>query len=184
MTREEASKIVDKVQVHRQSFLITNAVYLEWFRILEPYDYEDVDAKLDEYFKNSENFGKYPDAYYLIKYLKKQSEKLQSGHIYVRCQLCKQTVDLAKYDQHFDRCSSADYLCKMSLEKYDKKLKHENMINADKKQFDDYYWNFCEKVIDDIEDVRQKHSLKNAILTHSGFEPELDLDEIMKEATR
>ena len=58
------------------------------------------------------------------------------------------------------------------------------MINADKKQFDDYYWNFCEKVIDDIEDVRQKHSLKNAILTHSGFEPELDLDEIMKEATR
>ena len=69
-----------------------------------------VDAKRDEYFKNSENFGKYPDAYYLIKYLKKQSEKLQSGHIYVRCQLCKQTVDLAKYDQHFDRCSSADYL--------------------------------------------------------------------------
>ena len=58
MTRTETKQIVDKIQVYRQSFLITNNVYQEWFRILESYDYEDVDKKLDEFFQNGDNFGR------------------------------------------------------------------------------------------------------------------------------
>mgnify|MGYP000193857653 CR=1 FL=1 len=49
MTREEVKSIVDKIQVYRQTFLITNNVYQEWNRILEPYDYGDVDNKLNEF---------------------------------------------------------------------------------------------------------------------------------------
>ena len=49
MTRAETKQIVDKIQVYRQSFLITNNVYQEWFRVLESYDYEDVDKKLDDF---------------------------------------------------------------------------------------------------------------------------------------
>ena len=75
MTRQEAISIVDKIQVYRQSFLITNRVYEEWFKVLEPYDYEDVDRKLDEYFRDSDNFGRYPDVYYLTKYLKTIEQK-------------------------------------------------------------------------------------------------------------
>lgn len=184
MTREESCEIVDKVQVHRQSFLITNSVYQEWFKVLEPYDYEDVDRKLDEYFRNGDNFGRYPDVYYLTKYLKKQSEKLQSGNEYVRCQLCQKIIDLATYDKHFDRCNSTTYLCKMSLEKYNKKLNREKLMEAPKDEFEKYYWQFCEKLVDDTSDVSMNHSLKNAILTHNGFEPELNFEEIMKEVSK
>ena len=59
MSRKEVSDLLEKIQAYRQSFLITNAVINEWNRVLEPYDYDDVNKKLDEYFKNGDNFGKY-----------------------------------------------------------------------------------------------------------------------------
>lgn len=181
MNREEVANLLEKIQAYRQSFLITNVVLNEWSKILEPYDCEDVNRKLDEYFRNGDNFGRYPDVYYLTKYLKKKSEKMQSGHNYIRCQLCNEIVDLATYDKHFDRCSSADYLCQMSLKKYNKKLNRDKLMNASKDEFDKYYWEFCEKLIDDTTEVQNIHSLKNAILTHGGFEPELNLNELMEE---
>ena len=78
MSRKEVSDLLEKIQAYRQSFLITNAVINEWNRILEPYDYDDVNKKLDEYFKNGDNFGKYPDVYYLTKYLKSHDEKIKA----------------------------------------------------------------------------------------------------------
>lgn len=181
MNRRETSDLLEKIQAYRQSFLITDAVISEWNKVLEPYDYEDVDKKLDEYFRNGDNFGRYPDVYYLTKYLKKKSEKMQSGHNYVRCHLCGNQVDLAAYDSHFDRCSSVDYVCQMSLKTYGKKLNRAKMMEANKEDFEKYYWKFCEKLVDNVPDKQNKHFLKNSILTHSGFTPELNLNEVLKE---
>ena len=95
MTRQEVDNLLEKVQAYRQSFLVTKTVIAEWRRVLEPYDNEDVNKKLDDFFKNSEeNFGRYPDVYYLTKYLKRHDEKLKAGINYVRCQLCQQPVEL------------------------------------------------------------------------------------------
>ena len=58
MDRRQVGDILEKIQIHRQSFLITKPVLNEWTRVLEPYDFEDVDKKLDDYFKDSENFGR------------------------------------------------------------------------------------------------------------------------------
>ena len=77
MSRKEVSDLLEKIQAYRQSFLITNAVINEWNRVLEQYDYEDVDKKLDDFFKNGDNFGRYPDVYYLTKYLKKNRRKIE-----------------------------------------------------------------------------------------------------------
>lgn len=175
MTRKEATAIVDKIQVYRQSFLITNRVYEEWFRVLEPYDYEDVNKKLDEYFKNADNFGKYPDVYYLTKYLKTSKEKMKLGSIYYKCLLCGQAVDKAEYDSHYEKCSSANYLCKMSLKYYNQKLNFEKLIKSEKDVFEKYYWSFCEKVIGIMEEGLEKHALANSILVHQGKSPEYDL---------
>lgn len=181
MTREETKKIVDKIQIHRQSFLITNNVYLEWYRILEPYDYEDVDSKLDNFLKNGDNFGRYPDAFYLIKYLTPHEEKLKEGINYVRCKFCGQAVDVCDYSDHHDICSSADYICTMSLKYFDKQLNHESLIKLNKTEFEKYYYKFCEKLYNSIEDGLQKHVLKNVILTKKGFEPEFNLERISRE---
>ena len=180
MSRKEVSDLLEKIQAYRQSFLITDAVIHEWNRVLEPYDYDDVDKKLDEYFKNGDNFGKYPDVYYLIKFLKKHDEKLKQGVIYVRCQICKKNIDDTEYKEHYEKCSSIDYLCKMSEKYFDKKLNREKLLNASTNDFKKYYWEFCEKLYDKMEDSNLlKYSLKNAILTHNGFEPEYSLKELI-----
>lgn len=180
MSRKEVSDLLEKIQAYRQSFLITNAVIHEWNRVLEPYDYDDVDKKLDEYFKNGDNFGKYPDVYYLIKYLTKHEDKLKSGIIYVRCQICKNLYPLTEYNEHFEKCNSIYYLCSMSLKYFNKKLNKEKLLNANKNEFEKYYWDFCNKLYDKMEDNNLlKHSLKNSILTHNGFEPEYSLKELI-----
>lgn len=184
MTIEETKTIVDKIRIYRQSFagyLDTNGVnnlILEWFRVLEPYDYVDVDKKLDEYFKNPDNFGRYPDVYYLTKFLKKHDEKLKDGHYYFKCSNCKEIVDLKNWDSHYERCNSVMYLCEMSQKYFNQKLNQQKLMQAQQDEFEKYYWNFCDKLLDKLPNSQEKHSLKNAILTHNGFKPEFDLENI------
>lgn len=191
MTLEETKKIVDKIKIYRQTFgghldkAGMNKLNLEWFRVLEPYDYEDVDKKLDEFLKNGDNFGKYPDVYYLIKYLKKTEEKLKNGVYYVRCNLCGEIVEFDNYDSHYDRCNSADYLCKMSEKYFNQKLNKKKMLEANQVDFEKYYWEFCLKLYNAMEkDNKLKHGLKNAILIHGGNKPEFMLSDLVKEGIK
>lgn len=184
MNRIETTNLLEKIQVYRQSFLITPSVISEWSRILESYDYEDVNQKLDEYFKNGDNFGRYPDVYYLIKYLKKHDEKLKVGVNYVRCQNCQQIVELTQYDKHIDRCNSINYLCDMSEKYYKKRLSREILLKMTDEEFDKGYWSFCEKLYEIMTDEVMKHALKNAILTHDGLKPELNISDVIKEVQK
>ena len=74
MERTETNKIINKITTFRQSFLIKKDTIDEWHKVLKDYDYKDVDNKLDDYFRESKNFGQYPDPYYLTKYLIKTNE--------------------------------------------------------------------------------------------------------------
>lgn len=178
MTRAETKQIVDKIQVYRQSFLITNNVYQEWFRVLESYDYEDVDKKLDDFFQNGDNFGRYPDVYYLTKYLKKHDDKLKNGITYVRCQNCQQIIEFDKYGEHFDRCSSIEYLAKMSIRIYDRKLNKNKLFGLNNDEFEQKYWKFCEQIISCLEDGQEKYNLRNSILIHNGSKPKLEIENL------
>lgn len=179
MKKTEVGKILNKIKAFRQSFDINNNLIDEWTKILEPYSYQDVEKKLDEYFKESSNFGQYPDAYYLTKYLKTEDEKARVGEIVVRCQICKQRVPYIEYDQHFDRCSSIEFI-KNNEEYLKREFNTEKMWELSKTEFEKLYWKFCEELFKVIPDGVQKHSLENAILTHNGYEPKYSVDEITK----
>lgn len=181
MERTETKKIVDKIKVFRQSFLATNEIYNEWFKVLEPYDYEDVDKKLDEYFKESNNFGQYPDAYYLTKYLKTIEEKQIKDIPHAKCQICGQAVRFEDYKKHYDRCSSVEYLIDVSKRYLGKTLNKEKLMQTDDKTFDDYYYSTCRLVYNKMPDGFPKHLLENVLLTYEGKEPNYNLDEILEE---
>ena len=181
MTRQEAISIVDKIQVYRQSFLITNRVYEEWFKVLEPYDYEDVDRKLDEYFRDSDNFGRYPDVYYLTKYLKTIEQKKEDSILYVNCQLCSKKIKYENYAKHYERCSSADYVVEMAKRYFNQNLSKEKMLEVTEEKFQSCYYNFCKKLYEVMTEGLLKHLLENVLLTYEGKEPNLNLQDIAKE---
>jgi len=182
MTREESTKIVDKIKLYRQSFMITNSLYVEWFRILEPYDYKDVDKKLDEYFKDSDNFGRYPDVYYLTRYFRTIEEKKNAPSYTPICPHCRKEVTMDKFQKHYDRCSSVLYLCEKSTKHFSKQLSYKKLMEASEKEFDEFYLKFCRELYDVLPNGLEKHLLENVILTGEGKEPKLGFEEIITES--
>ena len=180
MERTEVSKILNKIKAFRQSFEISNSLVLEWTKILEPYRYEDVDKKLDEYFKESSNFGQYPDAYYLTKYLKTEEELSKTQTVMARCSLCGKEMPYNDLEEHFDRCSSIDYVYRESRKHLHKTFDKQKLWEMDNQTFDRFYWKVCDELFKVMPRSLQRHCLENAILTHQGKEPKYSMEELQE----
>lgn len=185
MTIEETGKIVDKIRIFRQGFAgYTDKAGLfklkiEWHKVLEPYDYLDVDKELDKYFKNGDNYGKYPDVYYLTKYLTKITDKSKQGENYINCPICHKKILLCDLQIHHERCSSINYLIKMSKKYFNKNLSYEKLEDTDEETFNKFYWNFQESLLKIIEDGVVKKSLENSINAHYGRKINTNINEVI-----
>lgn len=180
MERKEVNKLIDKIQAFRQTFLKSNTLLEEWCKVLEPYRYEDVDKKLDEYFRDSSNFGQYPDAYYLTKYLKTEEELSKTQEITARCQLCNKEVPYNDLEEHYDRCSSIDYVYRESRKYLHKTFDKQKLWEMDKATFDKLYWKVCDELVKVMPNCLERHCLENAILTHQGKDPKYTVEEIQE----
>lgn len=186
MTIEETEELIDRIRSQRSTFLghldhngRIKAI-TEWHRILEPYDAKDVNSRLTDYFMDSNNFGKFPDAYYLIKFLKTAEEKEKICTLNCRCQICGSLVPFEKYDDHFDRCSSIEYITKKRLKYFNKKTNKEELFMLSRFDFGKKYNKFLEKIYELEENPIEKHNIKNYILTNKGFEPDFNIQEVLK----
>lgn len=163
MTREESLKIVDKIKVYRQNFTITDLTYLEWFKVLEPYDYSDVDEKLDKYLKDLDNEGRIPNPYYLIKYLKTKKEKQSVSSFKVACPLCGCYVNLEDLDgKHYDRCLSTRYIITMRKKYFDKETDIDILSELSDEVFWDKYYEFI-SMLSKMECVQEKDKLSKIL---------------------
>lgn len=145
MTREENAKIVDKLKVYRQNFTITDLVYQEWFKVLGPYEYYDVNEKLDKYLKDLDNEGKIPNPYYLIKYLKTKQEKQSVCSFRVQCPNCGCYVSIEDLDgKHYNRCLSTRYIITMRKKHFNKTTDIEELNALSDSVFWDKYYEFVD----------------------------------------
>lgn len=186
MKAMEIKNILDRIQANRPSFMVTDNVAKEWRNVLENYDYKEVDDKLTDFFKDERNFGRYPDPYYITKYLKTEVEKSIPGYKNGRCKWCGKVVSLDNLSEHEERCSSADYLIDECAKYLDKKLNKDKLMSASKESFDEYYYNTCYQIYNVLDENNKqqafkKHLLKNVLLTHEGKEPEYTLENLIKE---
>lgn len=186
MKAMEIKNILDRIQANRPSFMVTDNVAKEWRNVLEDYDYKDVDDKLTDFFKDERNFGRYPDPYYITKYLKTEVEKSQPGFKNARCKWCKAVVSIDNLKSHEERCSSVDYLISESQLYLNKKLNREKLMSATQESFDEYYYNTCYQIYNVLDENNKsqafkKHLLKNVLLTREGKEPEYTLETLIKE---
>lgn len=180
MDKRQVMDVLEKIQAYRQSFLITNKLIDEWYRVLEPYDYYDVNKKLDDYFRDGENFGKYPDVYYITRYLKTIEEKQIVNEPHAICQICRQPVKYENYQKHSDRCSSIEYIVEMSKRYLEKNVSKEKLLQADDKAFEKFYYSTCKLIYNKMPDGFPKHLLENVLLTYEGETPKYNLETIME----
>lgn len=180
MDKRQVMDVLEKIQAYRQSFLITNKLIDEWYRVLEPYDYYDVNKKLDDYFRDGENFGKYPDVYYITRYLKTVEEKQIVNEPHALCQICKQPVKYENYQKHYDRCSSIEYITEMSKRYLEKNVSKEKLLQADDKTFEKFYYSTCKVIYNKMPEGFPKHLLENVLLTYEGESPKYNLETIME----
>lgn len=152
MTIEETKKLVDKIKIHRLSFgnqldkSELGNLKLEWFRILEPYDYADVDEKLNEYFRNDDNEGKYPTPYNLVKYLKTIEKKKQTYGYCVICPQCQEYINLSDFECHYNKCLSMNYVISSMKKYFNKKITREELSVLSDKVFWDKYYDLAKRI--------------------------------------
>ena len=185
MTIYETKQVIQKIKTFRPFFQTGNSsaeeinFRKEWHKVLEPYDFEDVDRKLIEYFKDGDNIGKIPDAFYLTKYLKTHDSKRNSQGIWIKCQLCQEEMSLEEYDNHYERCASVEYICKQSIRVFGQRLNRNQMMNLSQKDFDKRYIYFLYQLQAKTKDFDEKTRLEKIIKLLEGKNGKMTLNEMM-----
>ncbi|MCI9585672.1 MAG: hypothetical protein HFH45_03450 [Bacilli bacterium] len=154
MVIDDSQKIINKIKSFRPFFQTGNSKkedteFLKtWHKVFEPYIYDDVDKALDSFF-SSDNFGKTPDPYQLVKGLltEKEKQKLQDKNsIRVYCPLCKKPYGLSELDIHYDRCSSINYIVSNRQKYFGKSTNMAKLNSLTDKQLDEFYMKFIREL--------------------------------------
>lgn len=178
MTRSEVVELVDLIQIHRPYFKtrlgekIYQNLVIEWSRIMEPYDYEDIKKNLEDFLKDENNYGKEPDAYQLIRGLLTTEDKKEGNKGQVACQFCGRFMSRLDIGSHEDRCRSIRYLKKL----YDRYLNatfniSKELYEMNDKEFEQKYIAVLEKALPRVNDVTEKRGMTNVIETYYGRDP-------------
>ena len=185
MSLEQIDVLLSRIKVHRPFFMKDmkkdDQVLLkkEWYKILINYDNIEVNEELDKYFSDLDNDNKNPTVYSLISNLSKVSDKQINDDVRVYCQICGADINLKNYQEHYDHCSSIEYLSKMAFKYLNMKLRKDDLRNLNNKDFEKLYWDCCNCLLKKIEDPIELHFLKNSIAAHEGQEINLDLGQII-----
>lgn len=184
MTRTEVNELIKIIQVHRPFFIsrlgddVYKSLIVEWERIMENYEFEDVKNNLETFLKNENNYGKDPDAYILIKGLYTKEEKKEQIKGSVGCMFCKRLLPMNQIKEHENRCRSINYLKRLYKKYFKKELEDvANLYSISNDVFDKAYIRVLEKVLPMVEDTLEKRGITNVIETYYGREPIYSINE-------
>lgn len=146
MERKDVTTILKRIKSNYSEFILDDYTISEWYRELKDYDIDDVMRKLEDHFRN-EQYGKYPPkVYFLTKYLTKTKEKHEKENLILTCPICGRQFEEEKFDKHYGRCSSIEYIVKANKEYFDKDINKEDLYNISDEVFDKAYYMFCKRV--------------------------------------
>lgn len=157
MSIDETKLIVDKIKSFRPFFQTGLSKSQEidfvrnWSKVFEPYDYKEVDKKLDQWFSERGHFGKTPEPYELITGLLTivQKTKLHDKNIIIIfCPICRKKYGLIDFDNHYKKCSSIEFIY-LTRKKYFEKHTDKSMLwKIDDKKFEELYIDYCKRLLD------------------------------------
>lgn len=171
MELKDVKIILKRIQINYPNFIVDSYVQSEWYRELKDYCLEDVMQKLEQHFRSEQYGNSIPKVYFLTKYLKKSSEKkeIDKNRLITSCPLCGENISLAEFENHYDRCSSIEYLNRKSLKFFGKEIDKNKYKNMSDEQFYNIYDKFLQTVYKSEDNPKEKESIANYL---RGFDNE------------
>ena len=169
MELKETVELINRIKTFRPRMYDTfneyqmNHMQIEWHKVLQPYDYEDVNKALVHFFE-TDTKQSYPGVYMLIRGLVTKKSKENSKVIKTNCQLCQKEIYLSDYTKHYCRCSSCNYLIDISKKYLDKQLNYEKLFEIPDETFEKIYNKVCKDVYLTMPDGQQKKHLEDYLL--------------------
>lgn len=151
MNRREVSDFLRKIKCYFQNFSVNDFVLEEWGNVLKNYDSEDVYKSYYKYL-NSDSKNELPKIHVLVQNLKTKEEKNKNIKYIVLCPLCKTKISLSNLDKHYERCSSVDFICRMSKKYYNRVLNRNDLLQLNENEFMLRYMKFCKNLLNDCQD--------------------------------
>lgn len=188
MTLNETGDLLNKIKLYRPYFAGQfdksglDRLKREWHRILEPYEYEDINAELDDFLKDGDNLSKQPDVYQLIKYCKTKKQK-KITTFKTTCKFCNRIMDYSEIPEHEDRCRSIAYLKKLYKDYFPTRdLPLKKLYGMSNDEFDDNYYKILEIVNKQIEpSSKEAKLLTNVLETRKGNKEKYKIKDLEKE---
>lgn len=181
MELKDVKIILNRVKVNYPTFVNDGYTQSEWYKELKDYSLEDVMEKLEQHFRSEQYGNSIPKVYFLTKYLIKEKEKNVVENISYKCPFCEKYIPMEFYEEHYDKCSSIDYLINMSTKHFNKPLNREKLEQASDDAFDSYYWNVCDKLLNVVDKGTPTYkSLLNKIKAHNEENVEYSVGEILE----
>lgn len=119
MTIKETRSFLERIKVYYPTFAIDDYITEEWHSQLKDYSAQDVNERFNQHLKHEE-YSKYiPKISFLTNYLLKENEKDSQRLKQLRCicSLCKRSVPVVDYQEHYRKCNSIDYIIRQ-IKKY------------------------------------------------------------------
>lgn len=136
MTERETVQILDEISYQNKNFSYTNEMLRSWYQVLKDYDFEDVIRVVKESLSEEKFQYQTPSAYYLIKNLRKTSEKQELNSYQVFCPICGRLFKTYQEEEkHFDRCSSVEYVIREYKKWYGKDLDKKELFEMNEDDF-------------------------------------------------
>lgn len=167
MDKIETFHFMEKIKAYYQNFIIADYVVNEWADKLKPYDINDVYMKFDEHLQG-EYRNEIPKLHFITKFLKPASEKGIQKDYYCLCPKCQSKININNYANHVGRHNSVNYI-KKNAYRLNLDINEKYLLELGQQDFDDFYDNLIEKLVDVVEDEYEKQRLKNIIFLKYGM---------------
>ena len=166
MTIKETNDFMERIKQHYQEFVIDDYKIEEWYKELKDYDYQEVNAKLEEHLRNEQYGTSIPKVYFLTKYLTKEKDKnkYNTSNIIVRCQICGKKIRMNLYDKHYERCSSVEYLDIQSRRLYNKNLDKQKLRDMPDDSFNKIYNKVLVDLLETTDDKEEIDRINNYMI--------------------
>ena len=152
MELKDVKLILNRIKVNYPNFVNDDYTRSEWYRELKDYSLEDVMDKLEQHFRSEQYGNSIPKVYFLTKYLTKVKEKGKKIDGFLQCQLCGKWISMDDFEQHYDRCSSIDYLNRQSIKYFDKEIDKEKYYYLSDEMFNEKYNKVANYVLNHTKD--------------------------------